>query len=100
MEKTGREKEQRGRKGKAREVGDDADVGAGDPGGGYKVHAPQRRRLSTLRGPRRPAAGTQRPATGGPRPAHGRGLSRRRAREREGAESVAATSRVLREARI
>lgn len=37
----------------AREVGGDADVGAGDPGGGYKVHAPRRRRLTTLRGPRR-----------------------------------------------
>jgi hypothetical protein len=38
----------------AREVGGDADVGAGGPGGGYKVHAPRRRwRLSTLRGPRR-----------------------------------------------
>ena len=36
----------------AGEVGGDADVGAGHPGGGNQVHAPRRRRLR-LRGPRR-----------------------------------------------
>ena len=49
---TGRQAGQ-GEESPAREVGGDADVGAGDPGGDYKVHAPRRRRLTTLRGPRR-----------------------------------------------
>jgi len=64
-EGTGRQAGQ-GEESPVREVGGDADVGAGGPGGGYKVHAPRRRRrLSTLRGPRRRIPGRRGRGGGG-----------------------------------
>lgn len=65
-ERGGRRQAGQGEESPSREVGGNADVGAGDPGGGYKVHAPRRRwRLSTLRGHRRRIPGRRGRGGGG-----------------------------------